>query len=102
MYGCKGDTKHQKKVKMSKNVKRVITVVKESDHKGRFALNECLVTKGSISWTAYWSDETLKMEQLQDKLIAEGANPNTVEEFRQVVYNEAYESGRDTEAMPWG
>ena len=62
----------KKRVKMSKNVKRVITVVKESDHKGRFALNECLVKEGSISWTAYWSDETLKMEQLQDKLIAEG------------------------------
>ena len=82
---------------MSKNVKRVITVVKESDHKNRFSLNECLVTKGSISWTAYWSDPTLKIEQLQDKLIAEGVNPTTVEEFRQVVSDEAYESGRTTE-----
>jgi hypothetical protein len=80
---------------MSNNVKRVITVVKESDHNGRFALNECLVTEGSISRTAYWSDGTLKVEQMQDKLIAEGANPATVEEFRQVVYDYGYENGME-------
>jgi len=81
---------------LRKTPKRVITVIQASDRKGRYALNVCQVTVGDKSWRVDWTDGTLKMEQLQDKLIAEGANPNTVQEFRQAVYNEAYEDGLES------
>jgi hypothetical protein len=78
---------------LRKTPKRVITVTQASDRKGRYALNVCQVTVGDKSWRVDWTDNTLKMEQLQDKLIAEGANPATVQAFRDIIHEEAYEDG---------
>jgi hypothetical protein len=78
---------------LRKNPKRVITVTQASDRKGRYALNVCQVTVGDKSWRVDWTDNTLKTEQLQDKLISEGANPATVQAFRDVIHDEAYEDG---------
>jgi len=78
---------------LRKTPNRVITVTQASDRKGRYALNVCQVTVGDKSWRVDWTDNTLKMEQLQDKLIAEGANPATVQAFRDIIHEEAYEDG---------
>ncbi len=73
-----------------KDRKRVITVVRESDNSSRNSLNECLIAVGSASWRVDWTDDTLKMERLQDKLIDSGADPDLVREFRKAA-KEHYE-----------
>lgn len=75
---------------------RVIRVLKESDHKSCYSTNSCQVTVGGKSWRADWTDGTLKMEQLQDRLIAAGADSELVAEFREAVAHESYRDGQDT------
>ena len=72
---------------------RVITVVKESDHKSRYSTNRCQLTVNGNSGFANWTDGNLKLEQLQDRLIASGADPDLVCEFRECVSNESFQDG---------
>jgi hypothetical protein len=76
---------------------RVITIVKESDHKSRYSTNECQVTVddkgGRNQCRAHFRDGTLKLEQLQDRLIASGADPDLVCEFRDAVSEESFQNG---------
>ena len=73
---------------------RVITVLKESDHSSsRYSLNECQVTVDGKSWRTDWTDGNLLLEQLQDRLIASGAAPDVVAQFREAVSSEAFQDG---------
>jgi hypothetical protein len=75
---------------------RVITVLQKAEGGSRYALNVCQVTRDGNSWRADWTDEQLKIEQLQDQLIAAGADEDLVEEFRQAIFEHTYQDGVDT------
>lgn len=51
------------------------------------------VTVNGKSWRSDWTDGTLKLEQLQDRLIASGADSDLVQEFREAVSNESFQDG---------
>jgi hypothetical protein len=72
---------------------RVITVLRESDHKSRYSVNECRISRDGKTWRADWTDGTLRMELLKDKLVAAGADPVLVDEFRDAVSNESFQDG---------
>jgi len=74
---------------------RTITVIRESDHKSRYSTNKVQLDYGDKVIVVWWSDSTLKIEQLRDRLISLGANSILIDEFRELVSTESYFDGID-------
>lgn len=76
---------------------RKITILQKSDTDKWYACNLVQIEQDGKVWTAHWSNDQLKIEQMRDRLIAAGADETLVDEFRDAVREEAYNDGcRDT------
>jgi hypothetical protein len=70
-----------------------ITVIKPSGKES--SLNEVLVTEGTHQYTAYWSNHTLKLEQLTVKMLTNGVDRQDLELICELSWSQGYDAGHD-------